>query len=266
MERGLDALRPATRWLARRLDFHASTASTNLLAEELARAGAPDGTAVIADHQTAGRGRQGRSFFSPAGCGIYLSLLLRPRMSADQLQHHVFAAAIAVAESAASELPARVPIAIKWPNDVLVGGRKLSGINLPVLLEGERVIAAILGVGVNVNTRREQFPPELRESATSLRAEAGREINRAAFAERLLVALERWLDRLRAGDTESVLEAWRGRLAGIGQRVRIAGPGVPKPREGIARGVDPAGALLLETEAGIERVLAGDVNLISDGS
>jgi BirA family biotin operon repressor/biotin-[acetyl-CoA-carboxylase] ligase len=266
MERGLDALRPATRWLARRIDFHASVDSTNLLAEALARGDSPDGTLVIADHQSAGRGRQGRSFFSPAGCGLYFSVLLRPQMPADRLQHHVFAAAVAVAETAAPLLSERAALAIKWPNDVLVGGRKLAGINLPVLLEGERVIAAILGIGVNVNTRREQFPAELRAIATSLRAEAGAEIDRAAFAERLLETLEHRIDRLRAGDVESVLAAWRARLAGIGQRVRIDGPGVPKPREGIARGVDPAGALLLETEAGIERVLAGDVNLVSEGS
>jgi len=266
MERGLDSLSPVTRWLARRIDFHSSTDSTHRIAEQLARSGAPDGTAVIADHQTAGRGRQGRSFFSPAGCGIYVSLLLRPRMPADQLHHHVFAAAIAVAECAAAVLPRDLPLQIKWPNDVLIRGRKLAGINLPVLLEGERVTAAILGVGVNVNTLRAEFPPELREIATSLRAEAGRAVERAAFAERLLEALERWIDRLRGGESATVLEAWRARLTGIGQRVRIDGPGVTKAREGIARGVDAAGALLLETDAGLERVLAGDVNLLSDGS
>jgi BirA family biotin operon repressor/biotin-[acetyl-CoA-carboxylase] ligase len=266
MERDLDALKPATRWVARRLDVHAVVDSTNLVAEALARAGAPDGTVVIADRQTAGRGRQGRSFFSPAGRGLYLSLLLRPRMPADQLHHHVFAAAVAVAEAAAAVLPASANIQIKWPNDVWVAGLKLSGINLPVQLDGERVASAVLGVGVNVNTRPEEFPEELRSLATSLYAAGGREIDRAAFAERLLEGLERWIDRLRAGDFAGVLDAWRARLALLGARVRIAGPGVPRPREGIARGVDPAGALLLETEAGLERILAGDVNLVSDRS
>jgi BirA family biotin operon repressor/biotin-[acetyl-CoA-carboxylase] ligase len=261
MERDLAALSPATRWVARRLDVHAVLDSTNRLAEELARAGAPDGTVVIADRQTAGRGRLGRSFFSPAGRGLYLSLVLRPRMPADRVHHHVFAAAAAVAEAAAAVLPQGARVEIKWPNDVLVEGRKLSGINLPVQLEGERVASAVLGVGVNVNTRAEEFPPELRSLATSLYAACGREIERAAFAERLLEGLERWIDRLRAGDFAGVLDAWRARLALLGARVRIAGPGVPRPREGIARGVDSAGALLLETDAGLERVLAGDVNL-----
>jgi BirA family biotin operon repressor/biotin-[acetyl-CoA-carboxylase] ligase len=265
MESGLEALSPATRWVARRLDVHSVVDSTNRIAEELARAGAPDGTVVIADHQTAGRGRQGRSFFSPAGRGLYLSLLLRPRMPADQLHHHVFAAAVAVAEAAARVLPAQARIEIKWPNDVLVAGRKLSGINLPVQLEGERPVSAVLGVGVNVNTRPEEFPAELRGLATSLYAAAGHEIERAPFAERLLEDLERWIDRLRAGDFAGVLEAWRSRLGLLGSRVRIGGPGVARPREGIARGVDSAGALLLETDAGLERVLAGDVNLVSNG-
>jgi BirA family transcriptional regulator, biotin operon repressor / biotin---[acetyl-CoA-carboxylase] ligase len=265
MERGLDALMPATRWVARRLDVHAVLDSTNRVAEELARAGAPDGTVVIAERQTAGRGRQGRSFFSPTG-GLYLSLLLRPRMPADRIHHHVFAAAVAVAQAAAGVLPASARIQIKWPNDVWVEGRKVSGINLPVQLEGERVASAVLGVGVNVNTRPDEFPEELRALATSLCAAAGHEIDRTRFAERLLEQLERWIDRLRAGDLEGVLEAWRSRLALLGARVRIAGPGVPRPREGIARGVDAAGALLLETPAGLERILAGDVNLVSDGS
>jgi BirA family biotin operon repressor/biotin-[acetyl-CoA-carboxylase] ligase len=265
MERGLEALNPATRWLGRRIDVHAVVDSTNLVAEALARDGAPDGTVVLADRQTAGRGRQGRSFFSPPGCGLYLSLLLRPRLPADQLHHHVFAAAVAVAETAAGFLPARARIEIKWPNDVLVGGRKLSGINLPVQLEGERVVSAVLGVGVNVNTRLEDFPEELRSLATSLLAQAGHAVDRARFAECLLESLERWLDRLRSGDLESVLGAWRARLAMLGARVRIAGPGVTRPREGIARGVDSAGALLLETDSGLERILAGDVNLVSDG-
>jgi len=266
MERGLDTLKPATRWVARRLDVHEVVDSTNAIAETLARAGAPDGTVVIADRQTAGRGRQGRSFFSPGGRGLYLSLLLRPRMPADQLHHHVFAAAVAVAEAAAGALPPGLRIEIKWPNDVWVGGRKLSGINLPVQLEGERVASAVLGVGVNVNTRIEEFPEELRGLATSLYASGGSEVDRAHFAERLLEGLERWIDRLRAGDFAGVLEAWRARLALLGARVRIAGPGVPRPREGIARGVDSAGALLLETPTGLERILAGDVNLVSDGS
>jgi BirA family biotin operon repressor/biotin-[acetyl-CoA-carboxylase] ligase len=265
MERGLDQLAPATRWVGRRLDFHAVVDSTNLVAEALARAGAPDGTVVLADRQTAGRGRLGRSFFSPAGRGLYLSLLLRPQMPADQLHHHVFAAALAVVEAAEPLLPAGTRLEIKWPNDVWIEGRKACGINLPVQLQGERVISAVLGVGVNVNTRAGEFPTELRGLATSLFLAAGREIDRAQFAESLLAALERWIDRLRAGDFAGVIAAWRARLALLGARVRIAGPGVPRPREGIARGVDSAGALLLETEAGVERVLAGDVNLVSNG-
>jgi BirA family biotin operon repressor/biotin-[acetyl-CoA-carboxylase] ligase len=266
MEHDLDALKPATRWVARRLDVHAVLDSTNLRAEALARAGAPDGTLVIADRQTAGRGRQGRSFFSPAGRGLYLSLLLRPRMPADRIHHHVFAAAVAVAEAASAVLPRESRVEIKWPNDVLVAGRKLSGINLPVQLEGERVVSAVLGVGVNVNTRIQEFPEELRALATSLYAAGGREVDRARFAERLLEGLERWIDRLRAGDFPGVLDAWRARLALLGERIRIAGPGVSRPREGIARGVDDSGALLLETAAGLERVLAGDVSLVSEGA
>ncbi len=117
MERSLSALKPPTRWVGHRIDVHQSVDSTNRIAEELARDGAPEGVVVIADQQTAGRGRLGRSFFSPGGSSLYFSLVLRPECVPEQLHEYVFAAAVAVAECARSWLPAGVPVEIKWPND-----------------------------------------------------------------------------------------------------------------------------------------------------
>ncbi|MCE2392422.1 MAG: biotin--[acetyl-CoA-carboxylase] ligase [Proteobacteria bacterium] len=260
MARALSGLRPATRWIGRRIEILDSTDSTNRVCEQLAAGGAPAGTLVVADRQTAGRGRLGRSFFSPPGRGLYLSLLLRPRLAPDALHSYVFAAALAVARCCRQALGPEAELEIKWPNDVLIAGRKTSGINLPAQLQGARVASAVLGVGINLNTRRGEFPPELRDTATSLYLAGGREINRLEFAQALLTELERQLDRIDAGDFPRLLDDWRSFFRMQDRPVTVNSPGTPEIR-GTARGVDPSGALLVETPAGPRRILAGDVTL-----
>jgi BirA family biotin operon repressor/biotin-[acetyl-CoA-carboxylase] ligase len=188
MDRSLFELTPETRWLGQRLDVFAEVDSTNLVAEKLGHQGAPDGTVVIADRQTAGRGRLGRSFFSPGGRSLYLSVLLRPQLPLEQVHRHVFAAAVAVADSARAILPASCDIEIKWPNDVLIGGRKTSGINLPVHVDAGRVVFAVLGVGVNVNLAADELPEELREIATSLAIAGGKTVDRVRGEDLLAAA------------------------------------------------------------------------------
>ena len=263
MDHDLRALKPRTRWLAHPLEVHAEIDSTNLRAEQLAARGAAAGTVVMADRQSAGRGRLGRSFFSPGGVGLYFSTILRPACSPERAHEHVFAAAVAVAECAAAELGERGLVAIKWPNDVQLRGRKTSGINLSVQLRDGRVDSLVLGVGVNVNTPREEFPPELRELATSLRAELGRSLERARFAEALLERLEVELDRLAGGFSE-VLDRWHNFFRMRGERVRVAAEPA-RALEGAVAGVDASGALLIEVSSGIERVVAGDVTLLRRG-
>ena len=262
---GLDLheLKPSLRWLGREIEVHESLDSTNLRAEQRARDGAPQGTIVLADRQTAGRGRLGRSFFSPGQRSLYLSVVLRPTCAPDDLHRAVFAAAVAVAETARSHLPASVPVEIKWPNDVLLAGRKTSGINLPAHIEGGRVHWAILGIGVNVNTLVGEFPAELRELATSLRIAGGTRLDRVEVAGQLLERLERQLDLLAAGRFGEVLEGWRNYFRMRGSRVRVGGPGTAREIEGTVSGVDESGALLLDTSAGPERILAGDVTLLA---
>jgi BirA family biotin operon repressor/biotin-[acetyl-CoA-carboxylase] ligase len=232
MERRLEELSPKTAWIGRRLDLYRELDSTNLLAEDLAARGVPEGSLVVADGQTRGRGRLGRSFFSPPGTGLYLSLLLRPRIPAARAPEHVFAAAVAVAATARELLPASQQIEIKWPNDVLVAGRKLSG------------------------------TPELREIATSLRIAGGERVDRVAFAEALLARLEREIDLIRADRFSQVLEAWRDFFRMQGARVRVGGPGVAHEIEGTVRGIEGSGALLVESGHTLERVIAGDVTLL----
>ena len=264
MDRTLFDLTPPTRWLGARLEVFDEVDSTNLVAEKLGHSGAPDGTLVIADRQTAGRGRLGRSFFSPGGRSLYLSLLLRPEMPLEHVHRHVFAAAVAVADTARAALPSRCQVEIKWPNDVLLDGKKTSGINLPVHLTGNRVAFAVLGIGVNVNLEAADLPEELRPIATSFAIAAGKPLERVAVGEELLTRLEAELDQLRAGHFGSVLERFRKSFRMTGRAVRIGGPGVAHEMVGTVLGVDGEGALLLRPRSGgaPERVLAGDVTVL----
>ena len=219
--------------------------STNERAKELARAGAPHGTVVTADEQTAGRGRQGREWVAPPGAALLMSLVVRGVEGAHALLP--LTAAVAVCEAA--EESAGVPCAIKWPNDVWVNRRKLAGI----LIEARHHEGvAVIGIGLNVATRSEDFPGELRDLATSLAIEAPHGANsRDAVLSALLVALERQL----AHPPERILEQWRERDALRGSRVAWAGG------EGVAAGVDPTGALRVETAGGLVSLDAGEVHL-----
>jgi len=213
---------------------HRVTDSTNERAKELAAAGAPHGTLVSADEQTAGRGRQGRMWTAEPGEALLLSFVLR---SPDELVP--LRAAVAVAES----LP--VPARIKWPNDVWIGGKKVSGI----LVEGRPQEGwAVLGIGLNVATR--SFPDELSEIATSL-ALAGASVSRDQALASLLASLDRQL----AAPATEVLEQWRKRDALLGAPVAWNGG------HGTGAGITDAGALMVETEAGVVELDAGEVHL-----
>jgi len=263
MDRPLAELTPRTRWLGQPIEVHDVVDSTNRIAEQRGIEGAPDGLVVLADRQTAGRGRLGRSFFSPGGRSLYLSVLLRAELPLEHMHRHVFAAAVAVAESARAFLPASCRIELKWPNDVLVDGRKTSGINSSVQLEGGGVRFGVLGVGVNVNLESSELPPELAEIATSLRIAGGKSLDRVAFGEALLERLETEIDALRAGEFAGVLERFRRSFTMAGKQVRVGGPGLAREVIGTVRGLDEEGALLVETRTGpVERVLAGDVTLL----
>lgn len=250
------------KWLARSLQAFEEVDSTNLIAERSAEAGAEHGSAIVADRQSSGRGRMGRDFFSPGGTGLYLSLLLRPRLEPDALFQLIFGAAASVAETAVEFLPSSVSVEIKWPNDVMLNGRKTSGMNLPAKVEGGRVQWAILGIGVNIDNPPGSFPAELDDIATSLHIAGELPVDRIAFGRALLVRLEKTLDDLEHKRFAAVFDRWHDFFKMSGRRVRIGGPGVKREFEGVVSGVELDGALILSTSTGIERVLAGDVQLI----
>lgn len=255
----------ATRWLARELHHLETTDSTNRVAAELARGGAVHGATVVAESQTAGRGRLGRRFFSPPHLNLYSSSVLRPPLSTAEAPSAILASAVAVAETVADHLDDPGDVEIKWPNDVLIGGRKTSGILVELTAEAARVAWLVLGIGVNLNVGREAFPAEFRALATSLAAHRGRPVERVAFARSLYGTLEEVMDL----HAEKGLDALRPRFDAFfrmtGRTVRVEGPGEPA-REGVVEGVDAGGALLLGTAGGTERVLAGDVTVAKAGA
>ena len=263
-ERLLPGLR--TRWLGRTLHWLEETDSTNRVAQELARAGAPEGTAVVAEGQTAGRGRLGRNFFSPPFHNLYTSIVLRPKASAALTPATVLAAAVAVADAVADTVGGRDLVEIKWPNDVLLAGLKVSGILLELGAEGTRVAYLVLGIGVNLNVPRESFPDEFRARAGSLRSFLGARVDRIAFTRRLYEGLERTLDRCAADGLPGVLPEFEAWFRMRGRRVRVAGVGGNDVLEGIALGVDRSGALRLGLASGETRVVAGDVTLLKEAT
>jgi BirA family biotin operon repressor/biotin-[acetyl-CoA-carboxylase] ligase len=254
----------ATRWLARDLRWLDTTDSTNRVALELARAGAAHGTTVVAEAQTAGRGRLGRSFFSPPHQNLYGSSVLRPRITTAQAPPFILASAVAVAEAVEQTVGDAAAVEIKWPNDVLLGGRKTSGILMELSAEATRVVFLVLGIGVNLNVERRDFPQEFRAAATSLASHCGRKIDRVVFAQRLYNALEPALDACAERGFEALRPRFESRFRMRGRRLTVVELD-GRQRRGVAEGVDQDGALLLRRDDGmLDRVVAGDVTLAKE--
>ena len=261
--------RLATRWLARRFVWLDSTDSTNRVAAELAREGAEHGTTVVAEGQSAGRGRLGRSFFSPPYANLYTSIVLRPNLDTARAPTTILAAAVAVAESVAASVGDPAAVEIKWPNDVLLGGLKTSGILMEMGAEATRVRHLVLGIGVNLNVDRALFPDEFRALATSIASHRGAPVDRVDFAARLYDNLEAVLDRHAQGGFDAVRADFEARFQMRGRRVRVLdaiGAGAAAV-EGVATGIDADGALLVRRDDGTtERVVAGDVTIAKPGA
>ena len=246
------AARPGAR-LGHTLEVHAAIGSTSDRIRELLEIGAGDGVVVVADEQTAGRGRMGRRWTSPAGVNLMVSLGLRPALAADAAWS--LGPAAALAAHAACRHAA--PVDLKWPND-LVGrdGRKLGGLLVEVASEADGVRQAVIGIGINVNWRRDDMPEELRGGATSLCELAGRPIDRVALLRRLIESLEAELTALEAG--VSPLDRYREACTTLGAWVTVE---LPSGRiEGRALDLDQRGALVVELAGrGTIAVTSGDV-------
>jgi BirA family biotin operon repressor/biotin-[acetyl-CoA-carboxylase] ligase len=249
--------------VGRELHTYESVLSSNETAYNLALAGAPEGTVVIADSQSGGRGRRGRSWSSPSGVNIYTSIILRPDIAPSRAPQLTLMSAVALSEVVAGTLAdfPGINSKIKWPNDILLQDRKCAGILTEMKSAPSGVEFVVVGIGLNLNMRKETMDSSIAELATSLFIESGREFSREAVAQYLYSKVESWYKKYLEDGFSPVQEAWN-RLSGIkGRKVRAAsGKGY---EEGIALGVDGEGALLLENETGmVLKITAGDAIFI----
>lgn len=245
-----------TQFVGQNLVYLAETGSTHDVARRLAGEGAPDGTLVLTDHQTAGRGRLKRRWEAPPGSSLLLSLLFRPSLAPHQLQRLTMICGLAVADAVEAETG--LEVGLKWPNDVMLGGAKLGGILTEVGLQGGRVDYALVGIGLNVNLDPARLGTDLLLPATSLSQRLGREVDRLPLLWALLQTLEGRYLALQSGHSPQA--EWAARLVTLGHEVRVSDG--DRVLEGLAEAVDADGALRLRLADGrLETVRAGDVAL-----
>ena len=230
--------------------------STNDLARKRGIDGAPEGTLILAESQFAGRGRHGRQWHAPPGSSILASLILRLRLLANQIGLPSIVGAVAIA-SAIHELTI-LTAAIRWPNDVVIGGKKVSGILTELEYDRDRQPFLVMGFGVNVNTILTDFPQDLQMSATSLRIEEGRTFSRVALTQTILHRLEEYYLHLKSGEVAPIVERANTLSSTVGCRVQVQT--AEKIIEGRDEGIDRDGGLLLRDESGgVQKFLIGEV-------
>lgn len=249
-----------TKLVGQRVVYLPRTGSTNDQARRLALTGAPEGTLVIADCQTAGRGRLNRRWEAPPGSSLLISLIFRPELAPHQVQRLTMLCGLAMTDAVMSETGLRADL--KWPNDIVIGGAKAGGILTELTLAGERVDHVIVGIGLNVNLEPAQLPGRLLMSATSLSQALGRQVMRHSLLMTFLRAVEARYMALNAGHSPHL--EWMARLVTLAQFVTVSGGDTVL--EGMAEGVDKNGALLVRLADGrLETVVAGDVTLRRQG-
>jgi BirA family biotin operon repressor/biotin-[acetyl-CoA-carboxylase] ligase len=235
------------------------TTSTSDVVEKLARDGVAEGVVVFAEAQTAGRGRLGRTWVSPAGKGLWFSVLLRPALRPPEATRLTIAAAVAVARAVQSQTGLEPEV--KWPNDLLRRGRKFGGILTELSGEQDRVRHVVLGIGLDVNLTAADLPGELRRLATSLRLELGRPVPRADLAVAVLRELDAAYAQVSGAGFAALADEWESRCTTIGRSLEVALG--PRRIRGRAEALDGDGALLVRTEHGhLERLTGGDVTVL----
>lgn len=248
----------AGRRIGHAIEAHRSIGSTNDRARELLERADGDGSVVVADEQTAGRGRRGRAWLSPPGVNLMASVALRPRLEARDAWRLGLGASLA----AAAACRRFAPVALKWPNDVVDGdGRKLAGMLIETIATGERLTGVVIGIGVNVNWLRDRMPAEIAPGATSLADLAGERVDRVELLGALLDALEAEVAALEAG--ASPLDRYRSECVTLGSRVTVATP--DGSVSGRAADLDETGSLLVDAGDGRHAIASGEVVRVEPG-
>lgn len=249
---------PANAVIGSQIHVFGEVTSTNDILDRWARDGAKEGLAVFAESQSAGRGRLGRKWSSPATGGLWFSILLRPRLHPQAITRLTIATAAAAAR--AMTLETQASVRIKWPNDLLIEGRKVGGILTELSAETDGVKHVIVGVGIDVNQLPSDFPPDVRKLATSLRMATGQLVDRPKLAAALLREMDADYRRVLTGRFAEVAEEWESFCSTLGKHIRVQVG--ERLLHGVAETIDAEGALLLRSEHGrLERVLGGDVTV-----
>lgn len=249
--------RMLTKWAGHPITFYDSINSTNLQAKLDAENGAGQGTLVVADMQTAGRGRRGRSWSSPAGTNVYFTLLLKPEYAADKASAVTLVMALATAEGIRETCG--VEAGIKWPNDIVINGKKVCGILTEMSVERDYIHYVVIGVGINVGLQ--EFAPEVAATATSLQKECGRKVPRAALTANIMKAFEKYYELfLETLDMSGLIGDYNSLLVNRGREVRVLDP--KGEFTGVSRGINRMGELLVELPDGqVTQVYAGEVSV-----
>ena len=244
-----------TKWAGKTVHFARETDSTNLWIKRLAKEGASEGTLALAEFQSAGRGRLGRSWEVPEGTSVMMSILLRPKFEPQYAPTLTLVMGMAVAKAVKS---LGFDVSIKWPNDVVVSHKKICGILTEMGVRDGKIDYAVIGVGINVNIR--EFPEEMADKATSLYLESGKEFDRSQIPGLVMEAFEEYYEKFAATcDLSGLKEEYESILANYNQPVRVL---AKEPYEGVARGITDGGELLVEkTDGTIVAVSAGEVSV-----
>lgn len=245
-----------TAWAGNNIVYYEVTDSTNIQAKRLAEEGAVHGTLVIAERQEAGRGRRGRAWESADHEGIFMTMLLRPDFKPQKASMLTIVAAMAVTKAIRTMI--KLPAEIKWPNDIILNGKKICGILTEMSTEIDSINYVVIGIGINVSNR--QFGKEAKEIATSIAMESGMQIHRADLIEAVWEQFEFYYDRFcKDGDLEGFRKEYNGCLANRNRQVRILDP--KEPFSGTAKGITRTGELIVETGEGIKLVSSGEVSV-----
>ena len=244
-----------TKWAGKTVHFARETDSTNLWIKRLAKEGASEGTLALAEFQSAGRGRLGRSWEVPEGTSVMMSILLRPKFEPQYAPTLTLVMGMAVAKAVKN---LGFDVSIKWPNDVVVSHKKICGILTEMGVRDGKIDYAVIGVGINVNIR--EFPEEMEDKATSLYLESGKEFDRSQIPGLVMEAFEEYYEKFAATcDLSGLKEEYESILANYNQPVRVL---AKEPYEGVARGITDGGELLVEkTDGTIVAVSAGEVSV-----
>lgn len=245
-----------TKWVGTEICYFDVTDSTNTQAKSLGEGDAPNGTLVVAGKQESGRGRRGRSFESPAGTGIFMTLLLRPEIEPQNASMLTLVSALAVAKGI--EHMVDLPVQIKWPNDIVINGKKVCGILTEMSAQMDYVNYIVIGIGINVGN--EEFPEEIKDVATSIYLESGKHVNRAMLIEKIWEEFEDYYELYeKTQDLSSLVKEYDSYLVNRGQKVRVLDS--KEPYVGKAMGITDRGELIVDTWEARRLVAAGEVSV-----